>query len=553
MIRILIAGGYGNFGGRIVRLLETEPRLTLIVAGRSLARAEAFCRARGNTAAKLVPAMFDRDGDLMARIAALRPDILVDASGPFQTYGYRVIEACIASGVHYLDLADGSDFVAGVGAFDNAAREAGLFILSGVSSCPVLTAAAVRRMSSDLTHVDAIRGGIAPSPLASVGENVVRAIASYAGRPVRPRRDGTDATGYPFTSHMRFTIAPPGRIPLRNRLFSLVDVPDLWALPALWPEVRTVWFGAAPVPVVSHRALIALAWLVRLRLIPSLSPLVPLMRFAMSRLRWGEHRGGMFVEIEGATASGQHVKRSWHLLAEGDDGPFIPAMGVAAAIRRVLDGRAPPAGARAATGDLELEDYEILFRERSIYTGIRNDTPIGPLYQRLLGTAWEDLPPEIRTLHDTSLARGRASVERGKSLLSRLTAKAVGFPPASPDIEVSVRFDPSRGGETWTRIFGQDRFSSRQFAGHGRSAYLLCERFGPLTFAMALVPDRGRLLLVLRGWSVLGFPLPMWLCPHSTALETVADGRFRFHVEISHFLTGLIVRYQGWLDPRDSC
>jgi saccharopine dehydrogenase-like NADP-dependent oxidoreductase len=102
----------------------------------------------------------------------LRPDILVDASGPFQAYGdrpYALIEACIAHSVHYLDLADGSDFVAGVSAFDNAAREAGLYVLSGVSTCPVLTAGAVRRLSHDMTRVDTISAGIAPSPFARVG------------------------------------------------------------------------------------------------------------------------------------------------------------------------------------------------------------------------------------------------------------------------------------------------------------------------------------------------------------------------------------------------
>ena len=40
----------------------------------------------------------------------------------------------MAQGIHYLDLADGSDFVAGVCAYDEAARKAGLFVLSGVSS-----------------------------------------------------------------------------------------------------------------------------------------------------------------------------------------------------------------------------------------------------------------------------------------------------------------------------------------------------------------------------------------------------------------------------------
>jgi hypothetical protein len=40
----------------------------------------------------------------------------------------------------------------------------------------------------------------------------------------------------------------------------------------------------------------------------------------------------------------------------------------------------------------------------------------------------------------------------------------------------------------------------------------------------------------------------MWLCPHSDSYEASDDGRFRFHVEISHPLMGLIVRYRGWLE-----
>ena len=64
---------------------------------------------------------------------------------------------------------------------------------------------------------------------------------------------------------------------------------------------------------------------------------------------------------------------------------------------------------------------------------------------------------------------------------------------------------------------------------------------------MALVPDGGRLRLVLRRWSAFGVPLPMWLCPRSDSLRAAEDGRFHFHVEIGHPLTGLIVRYRGWL------
>jgi hypothetical protein len=46
---------------------------------------------------------------------------------------------------------------------------------------------------------------------------------------------------------------------------------------------------------------------------------------------------------------------------------------------------------------------------------------------------------------------------------------------------------------------------------------------------------------------VLGIPLPLWLCPRADAYESVENGRFCFHVEIRHALTGLIVRYEGSL------
>ena len=60
--------------------------------------------------------------------------------------------------------------------------------------------------------VHSIRGGIAPSPYAVVGLNVIRAIAGYAGKSTPLRRDGVAACGYPFTESMRtfgIGLSPP--------------------------------------------------------------------------------------------------------------------------------------------------------------------------------------------------------------------------------------------------------------------------------------------------------------------------------------------------------
>lgn len=554
-LRILILGGYGTFGGRLAKLLAGEPRLTLLIAGRSQAKAEAFCRELGG-AAETVPLAFDRDGDAAARIAAAGADIVVDATGPFQAYGdapYRVVEACIAAGADYLDLADGADFVAGIGRFDDAARARGVAVLSGVSSFPVLTAAVVRHLARGLAQVGSIEGGIAPSPYAGVGLNVIRAVASYAGQEVRLTRDGAPAAGRALVEARRWTIAPPGRLPLRSTRFSLVDVPDLRLLPALWPGLREIWIGAGPVPAVLHRGLNSLARLVRIGLIPSLRPLAPLFHAIINRLRWGEHRGGMIVIVRGRDAAGQPVERSWHMLAEGDDGPLIPSMAAAAVILRRLQGLHPMPGARAAMSELELADYQPLFAGRAIVSGCREVTAERarqPLYRRALGEAWTALPEPVRAMHDLSgdkRAAGRAEVERGTALMARLAAALIGFPATGGDVPVEVTFRVRDGVETWRRRFAGRSFSSTQQAGRGRSEGLLEERFGPVRVGLALVLDGDRLRLVVRRWSLLGLPLPLAL--GGEAWETAADGRFRFHVEISHPWTGLIVRYRGWLAP----
>ena len=164
--KVLILGGYGTFGGRLAELLCDEPALKLVIAGRSEARASAFCESLPAGAAREAQAV-DRDADLERRMSQIAPDIVVDASGPFQSYGddpYRVVKAALAVGAHYLDFADGSDFVRGISRFDEIARQSGSVVLSGVSSFPVLTAAVVRHLSSDLKNVASITGGIAPSP-----------------------------------------------------------------------------------------------------------------------------------------------------------------------------------------------------------------------------------------------------------------------------------------------------------------------------------------------------------------------------------------------------
>ena len=330
-------------------------------------------------------------------------------------------------------------------------------------------------------------------------------------------------------------------------------MPDLYVLPLMWRELNSIWMGAGPVPAILHRMLSGLAWLVRLRLVPSLSLFSRLFHFVTNVVRWGEHRGGMFVSVRGKRRTGALVERSWHLVAEADDGPYIPSMAVEAIVRRSLNGTEPMAGARPCVNDLELRDYEALFRMRRICTGERESMPGAerpPIYREILGSAWDSLQEPLKAVHGRVTdfeTEGIARVDRGQGWFAALIATVFGFPKASASVPINVSFQSRRDGELWRRTFGGKSFSSFQARGKGRAEGLLSERFGPFTFDMALVVDSGKLVFVVRRWSFLGVPLPMGLAPTGNSYEFAQNGRFHFHVEIAHPVIGLVVRYSGWL------
>ncbi|MBY5795222.1 SDR family oxidoreductase [Rhizobium leguminosarum] len=563
---VLIIGGYGTFGGRLARLLGDEPRLRLLVSGRSLEKADDFVAdlrtpkdgAEGlgsnNLGAMVQAVRFDRDGDLTEQLTRMRPHLVVDASGPFQSFGkdaYKVAEACIDLGIDYADIADSTGFVAGIGGLDAAVKAKGTFALSGLSSLPALSFAALDAMAPHFSRVDSVAAGIAPSAHVRIGLNVVRAIASYAGKKITVRRDGRPAAGRGLIDSMRVTVAAPGVAPLRSRKFLLVDAPDLALLPARFADLKSSFTGVGTEPQPLQRLLSLVARLVHLRLLPSLLRFSRLLQRASHAFAVGDHRGGMFVRISGVDHAGERLSCGWHLIAEGDDGPFIPIIGVDALVRRLLTGVRPESGARPAAGELQLEDFEAAFRRFSITSGIRmeKEEACQPLYRRILGSAWERLPPALSALHagGARVASGRAQIERGGGLLARIVAGVIGFPRAGEDVPVTVRFVPDGDREVWTRDFGGKIFRSWQVEGKGRDRHLLAEVFGPFRVLMALVPDGEKLRLVVRGWRFCGIPLPMFLAPGGDTYEEERDGRFHFHVEIGGRLTGLVVRYTGWL------
>lgn len=169
------------------------------------------------------------------------------------------------------------------------------------------------------------------------------------------------------------------------------------------------------------------------------------------------------------------------------------------------------------------------------------------LYRRLLGERFEELPAQVQALHDVTAQvtwAGRADVERGKSITTRLLATVLGLPPAGRDLPLSVTFTPLGEAESWTRTFGSKPFTSTQSAARSQ----LHERVGPVVLRMTLQPDATGLSLALVGARLFGVPVPRPLLPLVRTRESECGGRYRFEVEAVMPVLGLLVRYDGWLE-----
>jgi hypothetical protein len=537
-VKILLLGGYGGFGARIAKRLAANGHAVL-VAGRSLSKATAFCAAQ----AGLTPMKVDRK-EISSALSLYRPDLVVDAAGPFQGSDYAVPNACVAAGVHYLDIADGRDFVTGIASLDEEARAAGVVVRSGVSSVPALSGAVVRHLAEGMDDIRAVEMAISASNRATAGLSVAKAILSYVGKPVRLWRGRRWVTAYGWQEFHCEQFEIEAQPPL-NRAVALAEIPDLELLPERLPGRPAVSFHAGADLAVQNLALWVLSWPVRWGWLKTLDPLSSLMG-PLQRLsaRLGGDRSAMIVRLFGSQAACR-IERRWTLIAERGDGPEIPALAVPIMVNRIMSHDIAP-GACAAGNELTLGDFDDVFQALAITHAIR-DIPQEPcLYRRVMGERYDSLPASVRRIHDVLRdggASGWATVVQGESWIARLVSRVVGFPSAG-EHELHVHFTENEGTENWTR-----RFSGRAFRSSLRERDgLLVERFGPLSFAFELPSDEAGLTMRMRRWWLGPIPLPNALAPRSEAIEREEHGRFRFDVPIALPGVGLVVHYCGWLD-----
>ena len=331
-MKVLLLGGTGHFGGRISRRLAQSSDIEVIAPTRS--------------------ELNIGSDNLAGELGKLDPDLVLHTAGPFQAQNYAVARACIDAGCHYVDLADGREFVTKFSTLDADAKAAGVTLISGASTLPGVSSSVVEAAKSNLDKLTKVEVSIAPAHQTPRGLGTVLAVLSYCGRAFTTLRGGHWETVYGWQD-LRSQHYPG----FRQRLSGVCDVPDLELMPLHYPELETVTFHAALEARWEQLALWLMAWLTRLRLVRNWEKFAPTFASVSQRLiGFGSDRGGMHIHIEGSVAGTQKSCLDWYLVAGNNHGPEIPCTPMIVVAKKLLSGELSERGAFACWNLFSIEE-----------------------------------------------------------------------------------------------------------------------------------------------------------------------------------------------------
>ncbi len=350
--RVLIIGGYGNFGSFISRLLARDGDIQLIIAGRNEAKAQALANNLG-AINRPETARLDITECIKDALSRIKPDLVIHTSGPFQGQGYDVAQACIDQGCHYADLADGREFVTGICVLDEAAKAKGVLICTGASSVPCLTSAIIDEYRGEFKRLEMVEYAIATAQLTNRGLATIRAVLSYAGKPFTTLIDGEMRPvygwlGLTWKRFWRLNLRPLGNC----------DIPDLAIFPKRYPELRSIRFRAGLELKAIHLTLVVMSSLVRIKLIPSIQPLSKLL-LNISYLFdiVGKDHSGFYMDMTGTGLGGAPKQISFELVARNGDGLCIPTIPAILLARKIANAEITTTGARPCLDLIKLDEY----------------------------------------------------------------------------------------------------------------------------------------------------------------------------------------------------
>lgn len=328
-----------------------------MVTSRNDARAQSLAKElrKLDPDATIHAAILDQSSpNFESALNSLHPDIVVHTAGPYQGQDYRVARACIDCGSHYVDLADGREFVQEFEKLHHKAKDRDVLLVSGASTLPGLSSAVIDLLKDRFDSIRDIKISIAPAHQTPRGTGTIAAVLSYCGKPFKVLSDGDWVTMHGW-QNMKTQRYPN----LGFRLSGACDVPDLALLPNYVAGSRTVTFHAALEAKWEQVALWLMGWVTRLRIVNDWDRFVPSFRWVSGRLiGLGSDTGGMQINLSGLAKDQSAKSVTWFLTARQNHGPEIPCCPALILTRKLASNQIAARGAFPCLGMITMSEFD---------------------------------------------------------------------------------------------------------------------------------------------------------------------------------------------------
>lgn len=364
--KVLILGASGNFGSKIAKLLA-KSNIELILSGR---RKDSLTHLKNDLLKAYPDALininsFDIHQNIRQHLESINPFLVINTCGPFQTADYSLATCCIDLGIHYIDLADGREFVNGIhDALNDLAKSKNCLVVSGASTVPCLSSAVLDHFKNQFSEITSLKYGITPGQKTERGLATTQAILSYIGKPLKSI-PGDSKKRYGWQDLYRQTYPVLGK-----RWMANCDIPDYDLFPKYY-GIQDIQFSAGLESHCLHLSLWLLSWLVRLHFSFHLEKQASLL-LKLSHLfdSFGSANGGMHIIISGKDHSGNSKTITWFIIAKNNEGPFIPTIPSVILAKKLVAGSLNLTGALPCMNLISLEEYlkELDQNKIQIYT-----------------------------------------------------------------------------------------------------------------------------------------------------------------------------------------
>jgi hypothetical protein len=339
--KIVILGGYGTFGSLISEQLVNSANV--VIAGRDRESGQEFADSIG--ANYVLCNAKDKDSLQKAVSGAY---IVINASGPFLPRDYSIPQTCIEENCHYIDLADGREYVKEFMQLDELAKERGIFSCTGASTTPAVTHALVSQLCTRFPHVHSIKIYLSAGNKNKPGISTFESILSYVGTPIRVWNHGQweNFVGWSSSEYIKF---PP---PVGKRFVQLCNVPDLELFPKLFDADKVIFKAGVELPIFN----LGLSVLAQVkRYIPQINLTVlakPLVKISRLFRNLGSFSGGVLVMLQDARGNKESLS-----FVTSENGPRIPASPAVLLTRKILRTGPPARGAFPCVGFVNLDEF----------------------------------------------------------------------------------------------------------------------------------------------------------------------------------------------------